>query len=451
MSCRTWPALVAAALLGSCGQNLAPAAATRDLPVATAPTWPAAAAKIRHVVIIYQENRSLDNLFNGLPGADTVRSGKNSNGQTVRLAPISLTAPYDVGHDHVSFETEYANGRLDGFNNVKSECHRGLKCIPGGVRAYGYVPRKEVQPYFDLAERYTFADHMFQTNQGPSFPAHQYIISGTSTIVDGSDLRASSNAFAPQKGFAGGCDSPPGSFVRLIDEFGNEDRATYPCFERKTLMDLLANRRMSWRFYVASLQPGLWNAPDAIAHIRNGNAYFSHVVAPSKRILTDVAHGQLADVVWVTPTQQASDHAGFTDGSGPSWVASVVNAIGRSEYWNDTVIFVTWDDWGGWYDHVKPQMYNSYELGFRVPLIVISPYAKPHHVSHDRYEFGSILKFVEATFGLPSLQTTDARAAALSDCFDFAQAPIRFQAVGAKYSEEYFLRQPLSLQYSDDD
>ena len=169
-------------------------------------------------------------------------------------------------------------------------------------------------------------------------------------------------------------------------------------------MDLLDRKSVSWRYYLARVAPGLWNAPDAISHIRKSSAYATTRSAPPSTVLTDIAHGDLADVVWVTPTAAASDHAGSTNGTGPSWVASVVNALGSSAYWSDTAIFVTWDDWGGWYDHVPPPHYNSYELGFRVPLIVISPYAKPHYISHVQHEFGSILKFVEETFALGSLR-----------------------------------------------
>jgi phospholipase C len=129
----------------------------------------------------------------------------------------------------------------------------------------------------------------------------------------------------------------------------------------------------------------------------------------------------------------------------------VVNAIGQSQYWNSTVIFVTWDDWGGWYDHVKPAQYNSYELGLRVPLIVISPYAKTHYVSHVQHEFGSILKFTEETFGLGSLGTTDVRSDDLSDCFNFGQAPQRFIPISAPLRAEYFLNQPPSTRGPDDD
>jgi phospholipase C len=401
-----------------------------------------AASKIRHVVIIFQENRTVDNLFNGLPGADTVRSGRNSKGKAVALRAVALTAAYDISHEHSAFVTERANGLLDGFNNVASRCRPGSTCPGAGVRAYGYVPHGEIAPYIDMATQYAFADHLFQTNEGPSFPAHQYIISGTSTVSNGSSLLAAANPFTPAGVFTGGCDSPQGSFVALIDPTGNEDQATYPCFDRLTLMDLLDRKSLGWRYYQAHLGPGLWNGPDAILHLRNSKSFSTHVVAPPKTVLTDVAQGKLADVVWVTPTALASDHSGTTDGSGPSWVASVVNAIGHSSYWSSTAIFVTWDDWGGWYDHVPPPQYNSYELGFRVPLIVISPYAKQHYVSHRQHEFASMLRFIEETFGLGSLGTTDVRSDDLSDCFDFSQRPIRFKTIRAPLGGGYFLRQP---------
>ncbi|HEY2554086.1 MAG TPA: alkaline phosphatase family protein, partial [Candidatus Cybelea sp.] len=304
-------------------------------------------------------------------------------------------------------------------------------------------------PYFTMAERYTFADRMFQTNEGPSFPAHQYIVSGTSTISDGSQLRAASNAFAPLGGFTGGCDSAPGSYVFLIDAAGNENQATFPCFNRTALMDLLDKKAISWRYYQQHSGSGLWEAPDAIYHIRHSEEFTTDVVSPSSRILYDIPAGKLAQVVWLTPSSEESDHAGQTNGSGPSWVASVVNAIGRSRYWNDTAIFVTWDDWGGWYDHVRPPSYNSYELGFRVPLIVISPYARVHHVSHVQHEFGSILKFVEEAFGLSSLDTTDVRADNLADCFDFSSAPRKFVPIPAPLSPKYFLDRPESSESID--
>ncbi len=429
--------LVLAVLLGlaGCGQS----APVGPVPSAAAPAAALLSSKIAHVVIIFQENRSTDNLFNGLPGADTVRSGLNSKGQRVPLKPVSLTAPYDLDHGHSGFLIEYASGKLNGFNEEPSTCIGTTVCTGRDVRAYGYVPHNEIKPYLAMASQYAFGDRMFQTNQGPSFPAHQYIVSGTSTIANGSSLRVAEN---PNIGGSGGCDSPPGALVLLIDPAGAENRWIYPCFNRISLMELLDHKALTWRYYQAVPGSGIWNAPDAILRVRASRRYSSNVVMPSSKVLRDIVRGELANVVWVTPTALASDHAEATNGSGPSWVAAIVNAIGESKYWKTTAIFVTWDDWGGWYDHVSPPQYNSYELSFRVPLIVVSPYAKKHYVSHVQHEFGSILKFTEKIFGLPSLHTTDGRSDDLFDCFDFSRPPSKFKPIPADYPPSYFLTQP---------
>jgi phospholipase C len=399
----------------------------------------ASSSKIQHVVIIVQENRSVDNLFQSLPGANTQSYGLNSQGQQVPLRRISMTAPYNIGHVHTSWLSEYNNGAMNGFD---LETCRGTCPVNA---AYGYVPKSEVEPYYTMAKTYTFADEMFQTNQGPSFPAHQYLISGTSTVNNTTTDRAASNPLTANAKLTGGCDSPAGSLVAVINTRGGEPESlrAFPCFKRKALMNELDQAGLSWRYYQATQGPGLWNAVDAIYSIwSNQSEYNSNVVAPSSTVLTDIAHKQLADVVWVTPTQAASDHPRDTDGSGPSWVASVVNAVGESPFWNTTAIFVTWDDWGGWYDHVTPQIFNSYELGFRVPLIVISPYARTHYISHTPHEFGSILKFTEKTFGLRSLDTTDERSDDLFDCFDFNKQPAPFKPIPAKYPPRYFFTLP---------
>ncbi|MFY9718442.1 MAG: alkaline phosphatase family protein [Candidatus Cybelea sp.] len=398
--------------------------------------------KISHVVIIFQENRSVDNLFAGLKGADTVKYGLNSAGKRITLRPIPLTAPYDLDHEHRAYVTESDNGKLDGFNLVRQTCRPGNACTAADRAAYGYVPQTQVEPYFDMAEQYAFADRMFQTNQGPSFPAHQYIISGTSTISQGSSLRASENPFAPTQSYTGGCNSPKGSLVLLIDQNGQELQEMYPCFDRPTLMDLATTKGLTWRYYESKLGAGLWNGPDAIQHLAEGSQFSTDVVAPPSQVLTDIANGDLANVVWVTPKAADSDHADVNKGRGPAWVASVVNAIGESKYWDSTAIIVTWDDWGGWYDHVPPPTYNSYELGFRVPAIVISAYAKQAYVSHKQHEFGSILKFVEMAFGLGSLGTTDERADDLRDCFDFSKKPRTFTPIPASLRARYFLDEP---------
>jgi phospholipase C len=411
------------------------------------------ARRIKHVVVIVQENRSVDNLFNGLPGADTVQSGKNSHGQTVQLVSTPLTAPYDLSHKHSAWVQDDANGVMDGFDTETENCYskNSYKCPEADVASYGYVPRSDVQPYWDLAEQYTFGDRMFQTSQGPSFSAHQYIVSATSAISDRSDLKAAENPTDPQgRKRQGGCDSQSDTTVVTIDPKGNEGSAVFPCFVRDSIFRLMNVKNVSWHYYQEFKGSGEWHAVDALKPIWQSRSY-ENVIWPSSKVLKDVAAGQLSDVTFVTPSAQASDHPAKNNGTGPSWVASIVNAIGNSQYWNSTAIFVIWDDWGGWYDHVPPTIYNSFEDGFRVPLLVISPYAKQGHVSHVRYEFGSVLKFIEKTFDLGSLGRTDVRSHDLTDCFDFKRAPRPFTRIRTKYSASYFENQPINYDTPDDD
>src|SRR5215472_5211551 len=289
-----------------------------------------AGSKITHVVVIFQENRTPDNLFHGLPGADIASSGMNSKGQVVALVPVDIAAPYDLDHSHHGFITEYNGGGMNGWDLIGTYCP-SHSCTP--LTAFGYVPQAEVQPYFQMAETYTFADRMFQTNQGPSFPAHQYIFGATSTNAAGSDLLASENPFYANFN-KNNCDGDPGSFVQMIDPGGSEATKLPPCFDHQTLADLLDAKGVSWKYYTPVIG-GLWDGPDAIAHIRNGTDW-AKVIIPQSQILTDIANGQLEAVSWVIPTGKASDHALSTDGTGPAWVASIVNAIGQSAYWNNT-------------------------------------------------------------------------------------------------------------------
>ena len=380
---------------------------------------------IQHVIIVVQENRTVDNLFQGLPGASTQAWGLNSQNQQVTLQPVPLTAPYDLLREHPAFVGDYNGGAMNGFNNDRITVCRGT-CPAQATASYGYVSQSETQPYFALAEQYGFGDEMFQTNEGPSFPAHQYLLSGTSSISSGSSLNEEDN---PPDG-AGGCDAPPQTTVTTIDMVtGAQGSPVFPCFNRSSLINEMNAAGVTWRYYQSGTGPGLWHAVDALQPIWSDTSeYDAHIVSSPSRFLTDVKHATLAQVTWVTPTALASDHASRTNGTGPSWVASIVNTVAASPFWNSTAIIVVWDDWGGWYDHVTPAVRNPYELGFRVPVLVISPYAKPGYVSHVNYEFGSILKFTEEQFGLPSLGTTDTGANDLSDFFNFTQARRKVQA-----------------------
>jgi phospholipase C len=403
---------------------------------------------IEHVVIIVQENRTPDNLFHGLAGADIANSGLDTSGDSITLQPVPLANTYDLDHAHAGFLDMYRDGKMDGANTVPVTC--GTSC-PYSNPQYGYVPASDNAPYMQMARQYTFADRMFQTNEGPSYPAHQFIFSGTSEPQTGSDLLVSENptkSGVPANSTVG-CLSTERAPVQVIDPAGSEAQTVPSCFEHQTLTDLLDAKGVSWRYYAPGTT-GIWVAPNSIEHIQAGPDW-ANVVSPQTQVLNDVQNGALAQVSWVTPTAEESDHADINDGTGPSWVSSVVNAIGQSKYWNTTAIFIVWDDWGGWYDHVKPTLYGSYELGFRVPLIVVSPYAKGAYVSHVQHEFGSILKYTEETFGLSSLGFTDVRSDDLSDCFDMKQAPKPFHLIAARYPAEYFKRLPPDTRNPDTD
>jgi phospholipase C len=427
--------------------------------------------QIQHIVVIFQENRTPDNLFQDQVlisrGADMAQSGLNSSGQTIQLAPIDLGSTgsvpdyYDLSHAHKAFVDMYDGGKMDGANLIPLECDQGgINCPPPNPPTnpqYMYVMPSDVQPYFQMAEQYTFGDRMFQTNEGPSFPAHQFIISGTSAPTATSDLFASEN---PVGSTLAGCIAPPNTLVKMIDPSGSETTTQYPCFEHPTLTDLLDAANISWSYYAPSAG-SIWTGPDAIQHMcqaqtQNGQLVctgsdWNNVKIPQTQVLTDIANNQLAQVSWVIPQGQDSDHAGINDGSGPSWVTSIVNAIGNSPYWANTVILITWDDWGGWYDHVAPNVINSYEYGFRVPLIVMSPYAKAGYISHATHDFGSILKFIEENYNLASLGYADALADDFGDCFNFSQPPLAFQTISAPTSPDYFLHDTRPRLDPDDD
>jgi phospholipase C len=441
--------------------NLAASNGTQSLTLTTA-------AVIQHVVVIFQENRTPDNLFQDpiliARGADIAGSGINSQGQVIPLTAVDLgtagpnPANFDLGHTHGDFHSMYDSGKMDGADRV--HCNPLANCPPNAQ--FKYVYPNDVQPYFALAEQYTFGDRMFQTNQGPSFPAHQFIISGTSAPDATSNLFVAENPHESPNG----CNSYPTNTVRLIDPSGNYT-SMFPCFEHPTLTDFLNNAGISWRYYAPN---AVWlgTAPNAIRHMCqvqtiNGiptctGPDWANVITPETQFLTDIANGELATVTWVMPEGHTSDHAIQNDGSGPSWVASVVNAVGNSQYWENTAIIITWDDWGGWYDHVAPTVVDDgvswgsgYIYGFRVPLMVVSPYAKARYISHETHDFGSILKFIEETFNLPSLNYADARADDLSDCFVTTQSPLTFHSIAAPLGAQHFISDKSPHTDPDDD
>jgi phospholipase C len=424
-------AVATIATLGACAsQNTLPRSAsgnagglrTSTLPGATPGFFPG--NYIKHIVIIVQENRSFDNLFYGFPGADYATTGLDSSNNTVTLAPTPFEGVYDPCHASFCWTPEYNNGQMNGFDQESPDSS-------DVDYDYAYVPNAETLPYFNIATQYTLADRMFQTDHTSSFPSHQFLIAGQSPYAFGS----------PSNSTFWGCDAPAGTTVNGIDPNGNATPNVFPCFDYMTIGDLLDRANHTWRVYTPpiGLPDGLLDGFDAIRHIRFGPDWNTTYDAPETNILTEAPTGMLADLTYVYPQDENSDHAEGGTATGPSWVANVINAVGESGYWSSTAIFVTWDDWGGWYDHVAPKEYDVYGLGFRVPLLVVSPYAKKGYISHVQHEFGSILRFSEETFGLGSLGTTDVRADDLADCFDFTQTPGTFVPIEAKIKPGYYI------------
>jgi len=415
----TAAALLSLLALGGCGSQIVP----DSLP---------SSARIQHVIVIMQENRSFDNFFHDFPGADSADTGM-TDGAPIPMGPVSLTDPNDLDHSHTGWWHDWDHGRMDGFARPGS-------AVPN--LAYSYVPQSQIQPYWTIASQYTLGDRMFQSNTGPSFVAHQYMIAGQSGQSD-EDPNAS----------MWGCDAPAGTTVAMVGPDGTDLPGVYPCFDYQTIADLLDAESITWRYYAPGSSDGfsfVLSAFQAVRHIRYGKDWKDKVISPQTQVLHDIRNGALAQVTWIVPDMAHSDHPGSGSTEGPDWVASIVNEVGKSQFWNSTAIFISWDDWGGWYDHVTPPSVDKMGLGFRVPLLVVSPWAKHGYVSHQTYEASGFLTFIEETFHLPSLGTRDAQANDFSDCFDFTQTPPPFVPIHTNVSAEKLLHEKMSGPPDDD-
>ena len=408
---------------------------------------------IKHLVIIVQENRTFDNVFYGFPGEDTPTYGnmRTSRDPHALVVKVPLRpAPFgkqDECHGFVCGLLDWDHGKMDGF---------GLPLLnpgePAGRRPYTYLPRTQVAPYWTMAKDYVLADRMFSTQFDASFVAHLDLIAGTSSVSP-----TTSEVGVPSA-MPWGCNAPAGTTTNLLhpNRVETADNGPFPCFTQfATLADTLDDAGLSWKYYAPALgQPGsLWSVFQSIKRVYQGPDWEKDVISPQTRVLQDAAAGNLASVSWVIPDSQDSDHAGITTDRGPSWVASVVNAIGTGPEWNSTAIVILWDDWGGWYDHVRPPQLDFRGLGIRVPCIIVSPYARTGYLSHTVYEFGSVLHFAEQAFNLPSLGPnrlyggpsdlgyTDVRGASLADSFDFVQKPRPFKRIPQRYPISAFVNE----------
>lgn len=423
---------------------------------------------IQHVVIMIQENRSFDNFFATFPGANGTTYGCMEPGSSSgsarrryarRPAPGSYTCPQgdtveplkdgglatdSLGHEYFSYKKEYDDGLMDGFNQVSRALRKGVR-VPAGTYAYRYVDPKFIKPYWDIASDWVLADDAFSTQGSSSFTAHQDFIAG-GTPVDGDNVIDFPNPSS------WGCNAKTGTVTSLISSTGNyrRDKGPFPCFTYKTIRDLLDAKGLQWLYFTNTSGKGVWDAFDAIKTVYYGSEWKTNIISPETDIFSYITNNQLPPVSYVIPDATTSDHPGPHRDKGPSWIASVVNAIGESSYWDSTLVIVVWDEWGGNYDHVPPPQLDGQGLGPRIPMLLISAYDKeavpgtPGYISHTQYEDGSVLKFIEenwdlcGTAGPGCLGTSDQRANSIADSFDFSQPARAYIPIASDYSIDYF-------------
>jgi phospholipase C len=418
--------------------------------------------KIRHVVIVMQENRSFDSYFGTYPGADglprhdghfTVCSPDPRSGRCVRPFHDHLDRNLGGPHEHLDAMRDMARGKMDGFIR---EARRGLTrgcllhpttpiCSLGARHpdVMGYHDWHEIPNYWAYARHFVLQDHMFQPDSSWSLPAHLFMVSEWSARCSVehdpmSCVNAVENPLAPPHEVQ----NPTGE---------------RPDYAWTDLTYLLHEHHVSWRYYVfagdepdcetgamvcAAIRqrartPGIWNPLPWFDTVRDDHQLQN--VTSISRFFRAARRGRLPAVSWVTPNNHVSEHPPSLVTNGQAFVTNVINAVMRSKDWRSTAIFLAWDDWGGFYDHVVPPRVDENGFGLRVPALVISPYARAGLVDHQTASFDAYAKFIEDDFlgGARLDPTRDGRpdhrpdvreempqAGDLALDFDFRQKPL---------------------------
>ena len=397
---------------------------------------------IKHIIFIVDENRSFDNFFGEYPGADGTTTGKiwvNGQTMTIPLKPGIDVAPHDIEHGFVAGLLSIDGGKMDGFNRV---------LYGNDLTGYTEFSRSQLPNYYKYADRFVLADHFFTSAFGPTNPEHLYTVA-----ADGYGLvdNFSAGGTGSTSGFY--CDSPDMSveaFRRNISSSGQQQIMTwedqlgshYPlyiykiaafwqkqrnCFDMPTLPDELTRAGITWKYYADT--ENIYNALEEIKHVRFGPEW-KNVQSPDQ-LIKDLQSHHLPQVSWVNPPVSYDEHpgSGVSVCAGENWTVQHVNAVMHSPYWKDTAIVQVWDDFGGFYDHIPPPHLDYMGLGPRAPALIISPWTRRGtnpdggYIDHTTYEFGSVLAFIEKTFGLKPLTVRDAKADPLSGAFDFTHGP----------------------------
>jgi phospholipase C len=364
---------------------------------------------IKHVVFMVQENRSYDAYFGTYFGGDGVTQARLSTGQLVPMGHLPDSTPLDICHDWKCTLSDVNFGLMNHFDTDPS-CHQN-----GGLICTSQMTQTDIPNYFSYAKHFVLGDRTFSSMYGTSFPNHLYTISAT----NGGVISQGKFPGNPAKREVG-CEADETSTAQVMDAQGNVT-TQYPCFDLLTLGDVLSAAGISWKSY--SPAHLIYNPYTAINHIRNNPTVWAETNFADTQFAIDAAAGNLPAVSWLV-TLAGNEHPPISTCMGQNWITQNVNAIMQGPDWSSTAIFILWDDFGGFYDHVPPPAEDEFGLGPRVPFLMISPYAKAGYVSHTRYEASSILKFIEELFGLPSLNGRDVNANDTTDSFNFSQTPL---------------------------
>ena len=368
---------------------------------------PAGVSQIQHVVFIVKENRSFDEIFGQFPGANGTTTGVLSTGQVIPLGRTPDSLPNDICHAWTCTIAMMDYGHMDRFDADRT-CPQNniLMCMTQLTQA-------DIPNYFTLASNFTLADNMFSSLTSTSFPNHLYTIAATSGGVISQGATDANHDV--------GCQSAEGSTAQVLDAQGDLTNQ-FPCFDFQTLGDVLSAGGVTWTNYGPA--KNIFNAYLSINHIFNDPVVWNAHAKPDTSFVADATAGNLPAVSWLV-TNNGSEHPTFSSCFGENWTVTQINAImNNPALWSSTAIFLTWDDFGGFYDHVPAPNIDEFGLGPRVPLVIISPYALAHNISHTQYEASSVLKFIEELFGLPSLNGRDVNANDLMDSFNFTQSPL---------------------------
>lgn len=376
---------------------------------------------ITHVVFLVKENRSFDNIFGTFPGlgADGTTSGQISTGQILPLAHAPDVYSRDMCHTWNCNVLAFDGGRMDKWDVTVGDATFACN-LNGDYLCYSQYNMQsqataDLPNYFTYANTFTLASHYFSGIHATSNPNHMYTVAATSNGIIG-QAHLNANGLTGESG----CQSDPGSSVNVLADNG-DILNPFPCFDFTVLTDSLEAAGLTWAYYTPS--GSSYNPLEAINHIRNNPLEWSTHIKDEHQFAVDAASGNLPNVAWLVTDDNVSEHPPNSMCNGENWDTQQINALMAGD-WLHTAAFLLWDDSGGLYDHVPWPTFDQYGPGPRVPMVIISPYALPGHISTTTYEHSSLVKFAESIFGLQPIHSRDMTANDMLDSFDFNQTPI---------------------------